>query len=90
MVVLLRFNQPVNAPDILAHVRASLQPHDWNEPVLANDARTRLNACSSSPRMLAKFSPAPALFGSPPPQFRNVTGEASLQTQPFPRSPAGG
>ena len=32
IVALLRFNQPVKATDVLAHLQAQFEPHDWAEP----------------------------------------------------------
>src|SRR5689334_748687 len=40
VVITLSFNQPVRAEDVLAHTRVSLEPHDWNRPVLARSERS--------------------------------------------------
>jgi len=34
LVLLLRFNQPVQPTAVLPHISARLQPHDWNPPAL--------------------------------------------------------
>jgi uncharacterized protein YfaS (alpha-2-macroglobulin family) len=43
MVMLLRFNQRVKPNDVLAHLTAALERHDWTPPALpaASDPRTR-------------------------------------------------
>ncbi|HET9360704.1 MAG TPA: Ig-like domain-containing protein, partial [Vicinamibacterales bacterium] len=48
MVALLRFNQPVRAQDVAAHLTASLARHDWNPPAFTPEEETRLRALDPS------------------------------------------
>jgi len=43
-IVVLRFNQPVRAEDVLAHVRASFEAHNFTPPVIPQAAQDRLRA----------------------------------------------
>ncbi len=43
-VIALRFNQPVNATDIVRHLKLNYAPHDWDAPKLSDDARRRMAA----------------------------------------------
>jgi uncharacterized protein YfaS (alpha-2-macroglobulin family) len=52
VVLLLRFNQPVRAGEIAAHLRARFEPHAWSLPGL-DELRTRLR--QSSPAGLQRF-----------------------------------
>jgi uncharacterized protein YfaS (alpha-2-macroglobulin family) len=42
LIVLLRFNQPVNPVDIAQHTRARLEPHDWRPPAFSKEEESRL------------------------------------------------
>ena len=42
LVVLMRFNQRVRPADVLAHLNASFEPHDWAAPVLSPTMTARL------------------------------------------------
>jgi uncharacterized protein YfaS (alpha-2-macroglobulin family) len=53
-VVLMRFNQPVQGTQVLAHLRARFEPHEWIEPGLDADARDRLK--SVAPAALEQYS----------------------------------
>ena len=55
MVVLLRFNQPVRAADVAAHVTARFQPHVWeDEPQLPAGSVERLK--TNDPAAVQRFS----------------------------------
>ncbi len=54
LVVLMRFNQPIRAADVLAHLSAALQPHEWIVPSFSNDERVRLTA--ADPQGFARFN----------------------------------
>ena len=53
LVVLLRFNQPVNAAAVAAHTRALLEAHEWTAPTFSKDEQTRLAAIN--PAALEQF-----------------------------------
>jgi uncharacterized protein YfaS (alpha-2-macroglobulin family) len=53
MVILLRFNQPVRAADVLAHASASFERHDWIPPALPASTNARLRAMA--PQAQAAF-----------------------------------
>jgi uncharacterized protein YfaS (alpha-2-macroglobulin family) len=53
LVVALRFNQPVRAADVAAHLRLRFEPHAWTRPSLSASARERLRV--TNPQALAKF-----------------------------------
>ena len=42
MVMVLKFNQRVRSADVLAHLTAAFERHDWDAPVLPASANTRL------------------------------------------------
>jgi uncharacterized protein YfaS (alpha-2-macroglobulin family) len=48
MVVLLRFNQPVRAQDVAAHLTASHARHEWNPPLFTAEEETRLRTLDPS------------------------------------------
>ena len=54
MVVVMRFNQPVEGADIAASLNASFDPYDWSAPTFSAEAQKRLNAID--PTALAKFN----------------------------------
>ncbi|MBA2301697.1 MAG: Ig-like domain-containing protein, partial [Acidobacteria bacterium] len=54
LVLLLRFNQPVNRANIAAALTAALEPHDWSAPVFTPAALARLEA--ADPGSLGRFS----------------------------------
>src|SRR5262249_26977130 len=60
MVLVLRFNQPVRAGDIVAHARLRFEPHAFDAPTLSNDAQARLrtNDPQAIPRFQAKVAAA--------------------------------
>jgi uncharacterized protein YfaS (alpha-2-macroglobulin family) len=53
IVVLLRFNQAVRAADVLTHLHAEFQPHEWAEPPLSADSQARMNQVD--PQAVARF-----------------------------------
>ena len=48
MVLLLRFNQPVNGGQIAAALNAALAPHDWTPPAFTPEALARLKTIDSA------------------------------------------
>jgi hypothetical protein len=52
-VLLLRFNQPVNAKTLLPHLSFALTPHEWKAPALPPEALARLTAID--PQAMADF-----------------------------------
>ena len=44
IVVLMRFNQRVRPQDVLTHLNATFEPHEWSVPSLSKEAATRLTA----------------------------------------------
>jgi uncharacterized protein YfaS (alpha-2-macroglobulin family) len=54
LVMLLRFNQPVRAGDVAAHLTASLERHDWQPPSSSPEELERLRAID--PGALAAFA----------------------------------
>ncbi|HEV3214943.1 MAG TPA: MG2 domain-containing protein [Vicinamibacterales bacterium] len=54
MVVVLRFNQPVRAADILAHTTLHFEPHAWAAPTLGPDAQARLKG--NDPQSIVAFT----------------------------------
>lgn len=53
-IILLRFNQPMRAADVLASARATLTPHEWAPPVFSPDEQARL--ATIDPRALERFN----------------------------------
>lgn len=53
MVVLLRFNQPVRANDIAAHLTAALEPHEFTAPQFTTEEQARL--ATQDPAALTAF-----------------------------------
>jgi uncharacterized protein YfaS (alpha-2-macroglobulin family) len=53
LVVLMRFNQPVNATAVAAHTRAVLAAHDWQPPAFSKEEESRL--ASTDPKALEQF-----------------------------------
>jgi uncharacterized protein YfaS (alpha-2-macroglobulin family) len=54
MVVMLRFNQPVRAAELLAHLRTQFARHDWAEPSLSSEALAHLKA--TDPASIQRFN----------------------------------
>ena len=54
MVVLLRFNQPVSPADVVPHIAARFEPHEWDRPMLPPEGLARLKA--SDPGSMQRFS----------------------------------
>lgn len=54
MVVLLRFNQPVRPADVLAHLAASLQRHEWSPPAFSREELDRYQR--QNPAALGAFN----------------------------------
>ena len=51
-IVVLRFNQPVRADDVLAHVSAQFKPHPFAQPVIPAQARAQ----AADPNALTAFA----------------------------------
>ena len=54
MVVMLRFNQPVRAGDLLPHLRTEFTRHDWAEPSLSPEGLAHLKA--TDPASIQRFN----------------------------------
>lgn len=48
ILLLLRFNQPVRAQDVVAHLTAVTERHDWNPPSFSPEEMNRLRAVPSA------------------------------------------
>src|SRR5512136_2131475 len=53
LIIALRFNQPMMAPQVVSHMSLRFQPHPWAAPYLQPDAVTRLKA--TDPQSLQAF-----------------------------------
>src|SRR5919112_1183188 len=53
IVALLRFNQPVRAADVLAHLQGQFEPHDWAEPSLSDESIAQMTA--ADPEAVGRF-----------------------------------
>jgi uncharacterized protein YfaS (alpha-2-macroglobulin family) len=53
LVILLRFNQPVESAALARHTRAVLEPHDWTPPSFSKEEQSRL--ATTDPRALEQF-----------------------------------
>ena len=84
IVVLLRFNQPVRAADIAAHVKASLQRHDWTPPSFTNDEQARLRVADPQAldRFNAKVSVTRAIANAANPVDLRLTTDWDRKTYP--------
>ncbi|HJZ74931.1 MAG TPA: Ig-like domain-containing protein [Vicinamibacterales bacterium] len=83
-VILLRFNQPMRPADVIAHVTARYEPHEWVPPPLSAEQRTRMGAADAA-RFDARVAAVKAVAAS------NATVALALatswDTERFPRSP---
>src|SRR5262249_51373712 len=48
VILPLRFNQPVRAADVLAHISARYQQHEWVAPIVSDAARARMGAAEAA------------------------------------------
>lgn len=87
MVILLRFNQPVQPGDAAAHVSARFQPHVWNPPAFDPAAAARLKQIdpTSLDRFQAKVTLTRAAAGASAPVQLQLTKEWDQKR--FPASP---
>lgn len=87
MVVLLRFNQPVNRGNIAAAVSAALEPHEWEPPVFTPEALARLKTAdpTSLDRFNAKVNATRAVARSRAPVPLRLTSDWDQKR--FPPSP---
>src|SRR5512139_2104100 len=53
VIIALRFNQPMKAPQVVSHMSLRFQPHQWAAPYLQPEAVTRLK--TSDPQALQAF-----------------------------------
>jgi len=84
IVIPLRFNQPVRAADVLAHITARYQPHQWDPPVLTSDQRRRMGAADAA-RFDAKVTAVRSVVESS--AAAPLIVATSWNTTQFPRSP---
>jgi uncharacterized protein YfaS (alpha-2-macroglobulin family) len=61
LIIALRFNQPVKAADIAAHLHLTFQKHDWNVPDYPDDVLARLKKID--PAGLQRFQDKVAAAG---------------------------
>ena len=88
MVVMLRFNQPVRAAELLPHLRAAFARHDWVEPTLTPEGLAHLKATdpSSIQRFNAKVAATRAVANATGPVTVRLT--ADWDKKRFPASPS--
>ena len=65
VIIALRFNQPIRAADVAAHVTVQYQPHEWERPVLTATERARMGA--EAARFDAKVASTDAVAASQAP-----------------------
>ncbi|HEY0875000.1 MAG TPA: Ig-like domain-containing protein, partial [Vicinamibacterales bacterium] len=87
MVLLLRFNQPVNGSSIAAALKAAHEPHEWTPPAFTPEALARLNAidAASLERFNAKVQATRAVASSNAPVPLQLTNDWDKKR--FPESP---
>jgi alpha-2-macroglobulin len=87
IVLLLRFNQPVNPANIASALTAALDPHDWSEPSFTPAALDRLKAADpgSIDRFNAKVAATRAVARSKAPVPLRLATD--WDTKRFPVSP---
>src|SRR5262249_15848179 len=83
-VIVLRFNQPVRPADVVVHLSARYQAHEWIVPALSLDQRTRMGPADAA-RFDAKVAAVKAVTASTAPVPLALA--TSWDTQRFPRSP---
>ena len=88
MVVMLRFNQPVRAAELLPHLRAAFARHDWVEPALTPEGLAHLKATDppSIQRFNAKVAATRAVANATGPVTVRLT--ADWDKKRFPASPS--
>jgi hypothetical protein len=84
LVVLLRFNQPVERADVAAALSARFEPHDWHAPSIADAARQRLAAIdpTSIERFNAKAAATRAAASSSAPVMLRLTNDWDKKRYP--------
>jgi alpha-2-macroglobulin len=87
LVLLLRFNQPVQPAAVLPHISARLQPHDWNPPGLAPAAEKQM--AQQDPAGLQQFRAKLAAVNAVARGTAPITLRLATQwdTKAFPLSP---
>jgi hypothetical protein len=87
LVIMMRFNQRVDAAAVVKHARAHLDPHDWTPPAFSPAEETRLAA--ADPKALeqfrAKVRATQAIARSSAPVALRVTSDWDRKR--FPASP---
>ena len=86
-IILLRFNQPVKSADVLAHLRASFQPHPFDRPFIpqAVQARWRTLDPSAQQAFSTKLQAAEAAAGAS--SSVSLKPAADWDKKRFPASP---
>ena len=76
-VILMRFNQPVEPADVVQHLTARFEAHEWTPPGFDEDARKRLSALdpASLGRFEAKVAAARAAASAQSPVSLRLTGD---------------
>src|SRR5262245_46848940 len=84
-VIVLRFSQPMRPADVIAHMTARYEPHEWEPPpALSTEQRTRMGAAEAA-RFDAKVAAVRAVVASSAPVALALA--TSWDTDRFPRSP---
>lgn len=87
IVMLLRFNQPVNPTSIATALKTALAPHNWTPPAFTGEALARLRSidAASLDRFDAKVQATRAVAKSSTPVPIRLTDDWDVKR--FPRSP---
>ena len=83
-IIALRFNQPVRPADVLSHVTARYERHEWEPPTLTPAQRARMGAAEVG-RFNAKVAAASAVAASQAPIAFRIA--ADWDKQRFPAAP---
>ena len=84
IVVLMRFNQRVRPADVLTHLNAGFEPHDWLEPVLRKETIERLQRIDSTAvaRFDAKVRTTRAAASAASPVIFRITDDWDRKVYP--------
>ncbi len=84
MVILLRFNQPVDANAVAPHISTQFAPHEWTPPALPGDAAARLKSLdpTSIDRFNAKVAATRAVTTSQAPIGLELTNDWDKKQHP--------
>src|SRR5262249_51502663 len=83
-VIVLRFNQPMQPADVMAHATARYEPHEWDPPTLSSEQRTRIGVADAA-RFDAKVAAVKAVAASSAPVALALA--TRWDTERFPRAP---